>query len=121
MSETQKQKDEFCLHLISNTNSAEALSWLQNSTKLRTLGVLGSKEESISLIKTVLEAGAVQVFAVEIDCDVDEENTGKLCIELPNDQVLRQRVFDWTGQIAEEQGFEQELDIGQQYIFVMLD
>ncbi len=43
---------------------------------------------------------------MEIDSYDDDENTGKLCVELPNDPILRKRVLDWTGEIAEEQGFE---------------
>jgi hypothetical protein len=121
MSGTKEQKDAFCLGLIENTESAEVLPWLQDNSKPRSLGVLGGTEESIEFIQEVFDAGAVQVFAVEIDDEGDFENTGKLCIELPDDPNLRQRVLDWTGEIAREQGFEQELDIGQKYVFVMLD
>jgi hypothetical protein len=121
MSEPREQQDNFCLHLINNTNSAEILPWLQNLNGIRTIGELGTREESIELITEVFEAGAIQVFAVEIDREDDEENTGKLCIELPDDPSFRKRVLDWTGHIAEEQGYEQEADVGQKYIFVMLD
>lgn len=120
MSGTKEQKDAFCLDLIENTESAEVLPWLHDNSKPRSLGVLGGTEESIEFIQEVFDAGAVQVFAVEID-DGDFENTGKLCIELPDNPELRQRVLDWTGEIAREQGYEQEPDIGQKYVFVMLD
>jgi hypothetical protein len=121
MSGTKEQKDEFCLNLINNTASAEVLSWLRNRNKQRNLGVLGSTEKSIEFIEEVFDAGAAQVFAVEIDDEDDFENTGKLCIELLDDPFLRTRILDWTGKIAEEQGYEQEPDIGQRYVFVMLD
>jgi hypothetical protein len=69
----------------------------------------------------VFDAGAVRIFAVEIDDEGDFENTGKLCIELPDDPNLRQRILDWTEEIAREQGFDQEPDVGQRYVFIMLD
>jgi hypothetical protein len=59
MSATKERKDEFCLHLINNTYSAEILPWLQNSNGIRTIGELGSKEESIELITEVFAAGAI--------------------------------------------------------------
>ena len=102
MSDTKEQKNEFCLNLINNTASAEVLPWLQNRNKPSHLGVLGSTEESIKFIEKVFDAGAVQVFAVEIDDEDDFENTGKLCIELPDDPSLRAQILDWTGKIAEE-------------------
>jgi hypothetical protein len=121
MSETKEQKDEFCLHLIENTESAAVMPWLRDRSKLRSLGELEGTEESIEFIQGVFDAGAVQVFAVEIDCYEDDENTGKLCIELPKNPELRQQVLVWAGEIAEEQGFDAEQDIGQRYVFVMLD
>jgi hypothetical protein len=121
MSATKEQMDEFCLNLIRNTESAEVMSWLEDESKPRSLGVLGGTKESIEFIQEVFDAGAVQVFAVEIDDYEDSENTGKICVELPTDPKLRQRVLDWTGEIACEQGFEQQLDVGQQYVFMMLD
>jgi hypothetical protein len=121
MSGTKEQNDNFCLYLINNTTSAEVLPWLQSAGGIKTLGELESTEKSIELITEVFDAGAIQLFAVEIDSYDDDENTGKLCVELPNDPILRKRVLDWTNEIAEEQGFEQEIDVGQQYVFVMLD
>lgn len=121
MSGTKEQKDEFCLNLINNTNSAEVLPWLRDGNKPRSLGVIGSTKESIEFVEEAFEAGAVQVFAVEIDDEDDFENTGKLCIELPDNLLLRTKILDWTGKIAAEQGYEQEPDVGQRYVFVMLD
>jgi hypothetical protein len=121
MSATKEQKDEFCLNLIQNTESAEVMPWLQNDSKPRSLGVLDGTKESIEFIQEVFDLGAVQVFAVEIDDYDDSENTGKLCIELPEDTELRQQVLEWAGQISWEQGFDPEQDIGQRYVFMMLD
>lgn len=121
MTETRDDKNDFCLDLIENTESAPVMSWLQDKSKSRTLGELEGTEESIEFIQKVFDLGAVQVFAVEIDSYEDEENTGKLCIELPENPELRRQVLAWTGEIAEELGFEEEADIGQRYVFVMLD
>jgi hypothetical protein len=121
MSQTKEQNDEFCLNLIQNTESAEVKPWLQDDSKSRTLGILEGTEESIEFIQEVFDRGAVQVFAVEIDSYDDSENTGKICLELPDDLGLRQQVLEWASEISEEQGFDPEFDIGQRYVFMMLD
>jgi hypothetical protein len=38
--------------------------------------------------------------------------------EAPND---RERVFAWAGAMAQSQGFDPDEDVGQSYLFVMLD
>ncbi len=63
-----------------------------------------------------------QVFAVEIEkYPGGMENTGKLVIELPVDPAARTSVFDWAAAIARESGFDGDIDVGQRYLFVMLD
>jgi hypothetical protein len=77
--------------------------------------------ESIALVQEIYDAGAVEVLAVEIDDYPDDgQNTGKLVIRLPNGEQ-RKGVFAWAGSAAEAQGFDPEQDMGQSYLFVMLD
>jgi hypothetical protein len=67
VSGTKEQNDGFCLDLINNTASAEVLPWLRSAGGIRTLGEMDSTAKSIELITDAFDAGAVQVFAVEID------------------------------------------------------
>jgi hypothetical protein len=62
------------------------------------------------------------VFAVEVDTyPGGVETTEKLVIELPTDPAKRPGVIGWAAKIAHEQGFDAYTDIGQKYVFVMLD
>lgn len=122
MSESSEQKDAFCTELIASTKSREVLAWLREQNSNNTLGKLKTSQASLQLIEEVMNAGAIKVMAVEIDTyDIRMENTGKLCIELPLEPDIRNRIFKWTGRIANSQGYDQERDVGQRYIFVMLD
>jgi len=77
--DTPEQKNAFCLELIRNSKSAEVIDWLQDDTRIKSLGLLEGAEESIAFIQEVFDADAVQVFAVEIDDTGDDfENTGKV-------------------------------------------
>ena len=115
--------DEFVQPLLDASDTKEALSWLRagNERDFRSIGELETNEESISLIELIYRAGATEVFAVEIDEFPEGQNTGKLVVKLPDDTAARRRLFDWAGTIAEQQGFDPEVDSGQQYLFLMLD
>lgn len=119
----------FCEQLISAPNAKEAREWLQTGRArgfaLVTLGELNSTEESLALVEEAYAAGAVTVTAVEISDYPDIlggcQNTGHLVVTLPDDPSERAEVLAWIGKIAEEQGFDAETDVGQRYVFVMLD
>jgi|ERR1700733_472468 hypothetical protein len=115
--------DEFCKKFLRDPNTKEVLGWLKGGSgeDFRSLGELATNEESIALAKEAYDAGAVEVFAVEIDEYPEGQNTGKLVLKLPDDPEARQRVCAWCGRIAQEQGFDPEKDTGQSYLFVMLD
>ena len=112
--------DRFYSQLIEETRSAEARAWLASGSA--TLGELDAQESS-QFVETAYSLGAEKLIAVEIDeyPDLGFENTGRLCVELPDDPEARKRVFFWAHQLAEEQGFEGEPDVGQRYLFLMLD
>jgi hypothetical protein len=108
-----------------DSKKAEALAWLEGSAGKNTLGELMTTDESIDIIKAAYEAGAEEIFAIEID-EYDEsdgvyENTGKLIVRLPSDASARERVVQWCAKQAEAQGFDGEKDEGQTHIFVALD
>jgi hypothetical protein len=124
MRQDLKQYNKFIQDLLDKPNKAEALSWLEESTEesFRTVGELGSNEKSFDLIHAAYKAGALEVVAVEIDTYPNgHQNTGKLIVFLPDELEARKRVFEWCGDRAEAVGYDPEVDIGQQHLFVMLD
>lgn len=118
------EKDDFCLRLLKGTAVREALSWLMehDDSSFRSVGETTNQDESIKFVKRLYQQGAAAVHAVEIDGEGDEpQNTGKLIIELPQNEKKREGLFKACGTIAKRMGFDPEPDVGQQYIFLMLD
>ena len=111
--------DEFCKDLLTKPGTREVMPWLKEGPN--TLGELPSNEDSVALAQEIYDAGAESVIGVEIDKDPSGENTGKLVIKLPKESALRNRVLNWAAGIAHSQGFEAYTDVGQDYVFVMLD
>ncbi|MDQ3816442.1 MAG: hypothetical protein M3362_01975 [Acidobacteriota bacterium] len=124
MRESLEKHNQFIRKLLDKPNKAEALSWLEESTdeSFRTVGELDSNERSYDLIDEVYKAGAVEVWAVEIDTYPDgHQNTGKLVVLLPSEPKARRRVFGWCGSRAKALGFDPDEDVGQDHLFVMLN
>ncbi|MDR3401246.1 MAG: hypothetical protein P4L99_02015 [Chthoniobacter sp.] len=115
--------DAFSQSLLSDSESAqEALDWLRAGGKRCTLGEMASTAVSVRLVNTVYRAGAVKVWAVEIDRSPNgRENTGRLVIELPQEASARAQVLKWASRKSSAQGFGGIEDGGQRYVFVMLD
>ena len=115
--------DEFELQLLAGAAVREALVWLEETREpSRSLGEATGQDESIRFVKELYDLGAVTVHAVEIDgVPTEDQNTGKLVIELPQDQEKRDKLLDFCGELAEEQGFDPVPDVGQRYLFLMLD
>ncbi len=120
----RENPDEFCLGLLAKPNHREALSWLEGSAGKHTLGELPDTQRSIALVREAYSAGAAEVIAVEIDEYPhmgNTQNTGKLVVKLPDEPSKRRQVLRWTGRVAEAQGFDADAEMGQKYVFVMLD
>lgn len=115
--------DEFELQLLAGPAVREAMEWLEETREpSRSLGEATGQDESIRFVKELYALGAVTVHAVEIDgAPSEDQNTGKLVIELPQDQEKRDKLLDFCGELAIEQGFDPDPDIGQRYLFLMLD
>lgn len=109
--------------LFTEKEMVEALSWLTESgVPERSLGECQSQEDSIELVKGIYTLGAVKVWVFDIDGEPDEEqNSGRLIVELPKDSQKRQQVLEKCGEIGEELGFDPEEDTGQKYTLLMLD
>jgi hypothetical protein len=115
--------DQLPIKLLQKPGAREALSWLEETREPpRSLGEATSQDDSIRLVKKLYRLGATGVHAVEINGEPDEEqNTGRLVIELPHDQERRKKILTFTGKLAHELGFDPEPDVGQRYTFLMLD
>ena len=73
-------------------------------------------------MKKLYSFGAVNVHAVEIDGDSqDDQNTGQLVVELPAQAASRKRLLQFAGRLARKRGFEPYPDTGQRYVFLLLD
>lgn len=115
-----KNPDSFCIKLLGNGHQ-ETRDWLKAGRE-NTLGEIQTNEESLAFVKELYALGAPHVFAVEIGKYAGGlENTGKLVVELPSNGDQRSGVIGWAAKIAHEQGFDAYSDVGQMYIFVMLD
>jgi hypothetical protein len=108
--------------LLAHPRAREVLEWLRDGSAARTLGELPTREASIDLAKGIYDLGASKVTAVRIDRYPDEEeNAGTLVISLPKEKAVRERLFDWAAERAEELGYDPEPDAGQGHLLVMLD
>ncbi len=97
-------------------------SMQQTRQPSRSLGEATGQDESIRLVKELYALGAVTVHAVEIDgAPSEDQNTGRLVIELPQEQGMRDKLMKYCGESARELGFDPDPDVGQRYLFLMLD
>lgn len=121
-SESRKKHEEFCQKQLAAGNPREVIEWLSGEPKgQNALGELTTNKESLKLARKLYSIGSVKVFAIEIGKNEQGENSGKLVIVLPADSEPRKRIFRWSNKQAREQGFDPDVDIGQEHLFVMLD
>ena len=105
------------------SRKAEALSWLRggSAASFRNLGEMATTEESIAFVQHFYDLGAESVLACNIVEYDNAQNSGHLLIRLPSDHAARVRLFAAEREHAESMGFEGEPDVGQEYLFMMLD
>jgi len=101
-------------------NGSEARDWIRSGPG-NTVGSVQPNAESVRYIDSIYALGAPHVFAVDIDKDPHGEYTKVLIVELPKSPASRAKILGWEADIAHGQGFDAYSDVGQQYIFVMLD
>ncbi len=117
---TLENPDDFCKELLANNNPQELKTWLYDGKS--TLGEMQTNEKSVSLANKAYEAGAINIYGIDLEVDPElGSNTGMLVVELPDEKEERQLVLDWAAPIAHKQGFDAYSDVGQRYVFVMLD
>ena len=116
--------DQFFAELLGKPNCGEALSWLGGSTEdfPRTLGECETNRASMDLVEEVYSAGALEVVVVDITTYPDgSQNSGRLVVRLPDEQVHRTETLRWCNKQAQRLGLPAEDEFGQRYLLVMLD
>lgn len=113
---------------IHNPDSAEALSWLQDSSEVwRTIsGGDGSDsalsgDEAVKFVQNLYKLGAKRVTAIHIEGyeEQDEhQDTDSLIVELPDEPEHRKQLFEWKTSFDQPGGWDTEPDEGQKYMLV---
>jgi hypothetical protein len=111
--------DEFCQSMLAAGKRADAESWIES--KGHTLGEY-SHAKSRNLVRKLLRIGARCVHVCDIDdYDDNQENSGHLVVELPDDSEKRRQVLREIDRIVAPQGYDGNFDDGQRYAYVKLD
>jgi hypothetical protein len=105
------------------SRNADAREWLRGAPEgnNRTLGEMGSDLAS-EFVERLYKLGASKVLAVEIE-DIPgtaDQTTNHLLVELPQNPEARASLFEFENQHAEVEGFDGEVDLGQQYLYLKL-
>lgn len=115
-----RHADETCRKLLAKGDNREALSWLQESKpgNIRTIGEQ-SPEDSLRIVQSLYNSGAVKVHALKIDREAGYgETTNIVCVELPVAGSERQKLFKIEAKTASSGGFDPVSDDGQTYLFL---
>lgn len=115
--------DAYYETLFTANKMTEVLSWLTEiGAPERTLGECARPQDSIELIKDLYVLGSVKVLTFDIEGAEDEEqNSGKIVIELPNDPRKREKILEKCSEINAAKGFDKDCEMGQKYVLVTLD
>lgn len=122
----QKQQEKMKQHhnekmqkLLSEKPNEELKTWLYDGVS--TLGIYQTNKKSIAFADSLYKAGAKAIHALDIEDDGAMLNSGKLIIKLPANTEYRKELFKLANNVITEQGFSEEVDIGQECLFLMLD
>ncbi len=117
----QMLEKKIITNLLADRSKQEVLTWLKKgiSALPHTLGVLNAAESS-KLAKKLYDAGAMKVWAVEIQKDEEYQNTSRLVVQLPKEKDKRFKVFKIVNALGRKQGFDPTPDWRQTHVLVML-
>ena len=113
--------------LDDDPSATEALSWLRGGSHnkprslgfFESLGRFGSLADSVALVERFYDAGAEEVFAVQID---EERRTANLVVKLPEAGDKRSTVLTLANEVSVSQGFDPDRDDRRQSIvFIRFD
>ncbi|WP_100658741.1 hypothetical protein [Alteromonas flava] len=120
-----KENDEFCLKLIECTEKEDLLEWLGKDDDIeRTLGEFSTQSESEQFAAELAIAGAKNIWALDIERATEDcrfENSGKICVKLPEEDSAREELLSLANEIAEENGFDPVPNEKQEYLYIALD
>jgi len=112
--------DKFCENILSSGKAIEARRWLKG--KKCYLGESMDDKETVKFIESFYKAGAVNVWIFDINEDeLGVEYSGRIIIELPQNTKKREKLIKLSNKVTAGNGYEEEIDFGQKYIFLMLD
>lgn len=111
--------DELAPRWLEAPSTHEALSWLKTASDpdSRSVSFSRTTDESIQLIKSVYEAGAIDILAIEIGepGNSSREVAGGLLVKLPQDETSRRNVLARVNQCDEDRKYPCR-DYGQAYV-----
>jgi hypothetical protein len=121
--EERRRHDDFIAKFRAKPNQAEARQWLAASpaTVTRSLGEMDS-DGSREVVEEGYAAGAQKIIAVDIQSNHEtNETTNCFIVELPEKGPKRKLAFEWVNVLAQQSGFDPEIDWGQAELFIFLD
>jgi hypothetical protein len=111
--------DELAKQWVEDPATHEALTWLKSSPTAegRTLDMLKTADDSVKMIESLYEAGAMEVRVIEIDDYGGNGDlaAGSLLIKLPGDAATRRTVLAWVDRHDDDRETPRA-DHGQAYV-----
>jgi hypothetical protein len=121
----KEEHEQLIARLLKDTAKREAGEWIESGgdEQSRSVGSHKTKKDSLNLVQEIYRAGAVKVTAVNIHRRPkgSGEHAGKLVVELPQDSIRREAIFEWCKGQGESLGQSPEIDQGERYLFLLLD
>jgi hypothetical protein len=113
-----EENNRFCLELIQKGIAKDAVEWIKDKKH-----TLGEKNwvNSKRLVSRLTELGCLHIYACAIDVYEENENTGHLVVELPEDEESRVKILKKITRIAKALGLDGPLENGQKYEYIKLD
>ena len=113
--EARDKHNAFIAAFRDKSNQSEARQWLAGNDD-RNIGEM-MPAASREIVEEGYQAGAAKIIAVDIQGDT----TDCLIVELPPKGLARKRVFEWNNELAQNSGFDPDVDWGQNELFVFFD
>jgi len=110
--------DEFCQSIMKDGKSADGLRWIKDSH--HTLGEL-SPDQSRSLVRKLDALGCRNISICKIDDYGYYENSDHIVAELPDNESIRAKIFEYQHKHAQTSGHDGDFDNGQKMIFFWFD
>ncbi len=73
----------------------------------------------VELVQNLYDLSAVRVTVARIQVYPEDQDAGRLYIELPDEPAKRTKLFAWSADFHGKQGFDPTPDEGQRYLLVM--